>query len=234
MLTPQDKAWLSQKYKNLTAESDEKITGEITLTATYNEQSNRFLEIEKDTNDGVGGLRLSGTFRITLEARKDFRDSKLPALFVDGVDPIPSRHFNQSDHSGCVCNPLEEYEYLEPKFDFQRYFKELVVPFLYGQLFFSKEEHWPWFEYAHGGLGLVEAFSKNPTPDKARECIAKIARELSFWRVAKPLLSQRSDIKGHTICTCERHDQLRRCHPVALEGFRLLKAVVSENHIPLP
>ena len=174
MLTKQDKIWLLQKYPGLVVDTNDKqLSGEVEFTGTYNEQSGRFLQIEKDTNDGVGGLRLSGQFKITIKTRADFRDSKLPALSLEGFNHIPGRHFNQSDFSGCICNPLEEDEFLEPRFEFQRYFKELVAPFLYGQLFFTQEDRWPWFEYAHGGLGLLEAFSKNPTLEKAEECIKK-------------------------------------------------------------
>ncbi|NBV76546.1 hypothetical protein EBR66_00005 [bacterium] len=234
MLTESDKQWLARYHPGLSVESDDKITGEVEFTATYNKESGRFLQIEPDIVDGVGGLRLSGKFRITVVARTVFRDLRLPALTVEGIDAIPDRHFNQFDFSACVCNPLEEDEFLERQFDFQRYFKELVVPFLYGQLYFSREGHWPWFDYAHGGLGTIEAFSRNPTPAKAEECVQRIAREVQFWKIVKPLLLQKSDIKGHTLCTCPRRDHLRRCHPVALTGLRLLKRVMKEHGIELP
>ena len=235
MLTKQYKIWLLQKYPGLVVDTNDKqLSGEVEFTGTYNEQSGRFLQIEKDTNDGVGGLRLSGQFKITIKTRADFRDSKLPALFLEGFNHIPGRHFNQSDFSGCICNPLEEDEFLEPRFEFQRYFKELVAPFLYGQLFFTQEDRWPWFEYAHGGLGLLEAFSKNPTLEKAEECIKKKSRELYLWSQIKPLLLQKSNIKGHTLCPCSKHDQIRRCHPLALTGLRLLKEQIKKNNITLP
>jgi hypothetical protein len=233
MLTTSDKQWLTERYPGLEI-ADTKVAGEVQFIATYNKETGRFLQIEHGTVDGVGGLRLSGTFRITIAARTELRDSRLPALMVEGVDTIADRHFNRSDSSACMCNPLEEDEYLEPSFDFQRYFKELVIPFLYGQLYFTQEGHWPWFDYAHGGLGTIEAFSKNPTRAKAEECIQRISRELPFWRIIKPLLLQKSNIKGHTLCTCPRHDHLRRCHPTALTGLRVLKKTVSEQGIDLP
>lgn len=234
MLTESDKQWLAEHHPGLTVESDDKVVGEVTFAATYNGKSGRFLQIYAGTLDGVGGLRLSGMFRIAIAARTVFRDSRLPALTVEGVDTISDRHFNQSDFSACVCNPLEEDEFLEPQFDFQRYFKELVIPFLYGQLYFSQEGRWPWFDYAHGGLGTIEAFSRNPTLAKAQECIQRVVREVQLWKIIKPLLLQKSDIKGHILCTCSRQDHLRRCHPVALTGLRLLRKAVKEHSIQLP
>ena len=223
MLTESDKQWLAENYPNLLVESDDKVAGKIS-----------FLQITPDVVDGVGGIRLSGTFHIAIAKRTVLLHSRLPALTVKDVDSIPDRHFNQSDLSACMCNPLEEDEYLEPQFDFQRYFKELVIPFLYGQLFFSLEKHWPWFDYAHGGVGTIEAFSKNPTPAKAEECIQVIYREERLWKIVKPLLSQKGDIKGHTPCPCPRHDHLRRCHPFVLTGLRLLRVVTKKNSIQIP
>lgn len=234
MLKEKDKKWLTERYPNLLVESNDKVVGEVSFTATHNKESGRFLEIESDTIDGVGGLRLSGTFQITITARTITPHSRLPALTISGVETIADRHINQSDFSACLCNPLEEDEYLEPQFNFQRYFKELVVPFLYGQVYYSQEGHWPWFDYAHGGLGTIEAFSKNPTPAKAEECIQRISREVQLWKIIKPLLLQGGEIKGHTLCPCVKHDHLRRCHPVALEGLRLLRKTVKEHLIQLP
>lgn len=234
MLTENNKEWLTRCYPELSIESDDRVVGDVALTATYNTVSGRFLEIGSETVDGVGGLQLSGKFRITITARTVTPHSRLPALTIEGLDMIPGRHFNQSDLSACMCNPIEEDEYLEPQFDFQRYFKELVIPFLYGQLYYSQEGHWPWFDYAHGGLGTIEAFSKNPTSAKAEECIQRISQEVQLWKTIKPLLLQKDDIKGHILCPCPKHDHLRRCHPVGLEGLRLLRRAIRRYSIQLP
>lgn len=234
MITENDKKWLVKYYPDLLVESNTKIVGKVSFTATYNKESGYILEIGSDTIDGVGGLRLSGVFKITIVQRTITPHSRLPALTIDGVETIPDRHINQSDFSACLCNPLEEDKFLNPQFNFQSYFKELVIPFLYGQLYYSQEKHWPWFDYAHGGLGTIEAFSKNPTSIKAEECIQRISKETQLWKTIKPLLLQEGDVKGHTLCPCPKHDHLRRCHPVALAGLRLLKKAVKNHMIQLP
>lgn len=233
MLTESNKRWLTEHYPDLSVESNNKVVGEVAFVATYNKESGRFLQITPDVIDGVGGLRFSGKFRITITARTAMSHSRLPALTIEDVDTISDRHFNQSDFSACVCNPLEEDEYLESQFDFHRYFKELVIPFLYGQLYFSQKKRWPWSDYAHGGVGTLEAFSKNPTFAKADECIQIISREERLWKIVKQLLLQESDIKGHTLCPCPKHDHLRRCHPMALTGLRLLKVAIKEKPIQI-
>jgi len=234
MLTENDKLWLAENYPDLSIKSNDRVAGRISFVATYNAETGRFLQITPDVIDGVGGLRLSGTFQVAITKRTTTPHSRLPALTVEDIDTLPDRHFNQSDLSACMCNPIEEDEYLEPALDFQKYFMELVIPFLYGQLYYSQEKRWPWFDYAHGGVGTIEAFSKNPTPSKAEECIRIISREVRLWELIRPLLLQAGDIKGHTPCPCPKRDHLRRCHPVALDGLRLLRKVVKDRELFLP
>jgi hypothetical protein len=234
MLTESDKRWLAENYPNLSIESDNRVAGNLSFTATYSAGTGRFLQIIPDVVDGVGGMRLSGTFHIAIATRITTPHSRLPALTVEGLDTIPDRHFNQSDLSACMCNPIEEDEYLEPSFSFQRYFEELVIPFLYGQLYYSQEGRWPWFDYAHGGLGTIEAFSKNATYAKAKECIQRISTEKLLWKNVKVLLLQVEDIKGHTSCPCRKRDHLRRCHPVVFRGLILLREMVKVHGIELP
>lgn len=231
MLTDNDKEWLRRNYPDLVVESDDKVSGKISFTGTYNKDSGHFLQIHPDTIDDVGGLRLSGTFQISIVTRTITPHSRLPALTIEGIETIADRHINQSDLSACLCNHIEEDEYLEPRFYFQKYFNKLVIPFLYGQVYYSQEKHWPWFDYAHGGLGTIEAFSKNPTPNKASECIRAISKEVRLWKIIKPLLLQKEEVKGHTACPCPKHDHIRRCHPVVLQGLKLLRKVVRDYNI---
>ncbi len=233
MLTEKDKTWLSDKFPDLKVSADG-VFGSIGFTATYNKEIGKFLRIGDDTNDTVGGIRLSGNFTIRIRQRTDLSNSSLPILEVGEVDPIPDRHFSQTDKGACLCSPLEEDRFLLPRFEFEQYMEKLVVPFLYGQLFFNLEGRWPWSEYAHGAVGLLESYSKNPTHSKAKECLHKLSRDLKAWREIKPILLRRSYVKGHTSCFCIKADPMRRCHSDALEGIRLLQETINKYGIPLP
>ena len=159
MITDQDSEWLASTYPGVSAKADT-VAGVIEFAATYNGQTHQFLCLDNGAPDTVGGQRLSGRFDIRIQERVDKSVSALPALHVEGVDPTPDRHFNQTDKSACLCSPLEEQDFLAPHFDFRRYFEQLIVPFLYGQVFYSAEGRWPWFEYGHGAVGLLESYSR--------------------------------------------------------------------------
>lgn len=226
MLTDQDRQWLAEAWPGLTV-TDNSISGALEFTATYNDQTNQFLILENGVPDTVGGLGLTGRFEIRIEERKDTAVSALPAVFVGAVDAVPDRHFNQADKSACLCSPFEEQDLLVPTLDFPRFFQQLVIPFLYGQVFYSAEGRWPWFEYGHGAIGLLESYSKIGDASKAEECVLKLARDKAAWPRIRTALKSKKAIKGATSCFCPVADQIRRCHPLAWLGVRQLRHDLS-------
>jgi len=106
--------WLRANYPGLVCDG-EAITGTIEFTAASRTENNQFVTLGNDLCDGNGAVVLVGSFNIRLEERTDKSTWHLPALFVDGIELIPERHFNQKDHSACLCSPLEEREFLEPE-----------------------------------------------------------------------------------------------------------------------
>ncbi len=233
MLRSEDERWLREAHPRL--DSDARgIAGNIAFTATYNAQLDYFLNLSEGVADTVGGVVLSGDFSIRIEERSDKTLSALPALFVDGVDPTPDRHFVQADKSACLCSPLEEDEFLRPEFQFVLFMEKLVIPFLYGQVFYSQAQRWPWAEYAHGSAGLLEAYAKNPEPMRAEDCLRRLVQDGTVWPRLRTALQGKSNIKGHTPCFCPAMDQIRRCHPAAWRGALQLQRDIRVRAIDLP
>jgi len=214
--------WLRQTQPGMSVEPDG-ITGTVEISATYNEQTGRFQILYEGAPDEAGGLRLVGCFRIRLQDRTNTATSRLPALYVRDLDPIPDRHFGQLDCSACLCSPFREGEFLDSGLDFIRFFEQLVIPFLYGQLFFSREGRWPWAEYAHGVVGLLEAYLHENDPTKAERCLELLVTDLSSWVRIQPLLRRRGKIKGNFSCFCSKAGPIGNCHPKALTGIRRMQ-----------
>jgi hypothetical protein len=156
----------------------------------------------------------------------------LPALFVDGVEPTPERHFNQNDKSACLCSLLEEGEFLQPEFNSTLFVERLVIPFLYGQAFYSSQGHWPWREYAHGATGFLESYSQVHDSAKAVPCVQLLRKDGNWLRI-KTALEQKPHVKGHTPCICEKRDQIRRFHPQALDGLLQLQRDLRASKISI-
>jgi hypothetical protein len=232
MLTESDDRWLRDSYPGLVA-AGHAVTGRIEYRASYDPEVNRFCILSNHTQAEADGLTLEGAFEIRIEERSDKSDSRLPALYVEGIDPVPDRHFNQRDNSACLCSPFDEDEFLQPEFQFRRYLEQLVIPFLYGQTFYSSHDHWPWAEYEHGSTGILEAYASISDENRAEECLSKLARDVSWPRV-KSALAQDPHVKGHTPCFCPAMDQIRRCHPKALAGALRLQQHLRARGINVP
>jgi hypothetical protein len=185
-----------------------------------------FLICEPDTTE-AGYAVLDCEFAIRIEESKPTSYSALPTLYVEDIEPNPRRHIN-SDRSACLCSPLEESEFLMPQFFFQSYFERLVVPFLYGQAYFSLYQRWPWSEYSHSVVGLLESYAISRGAEKTKTCLALLKRFPKEWRRIRAALLQRAIIKRSAPCFCKKRGQIARCHPAAMEGLQRLRNDIIE------
>jgi len=230
IISEQDNRWLVNKYPNLVV-TPEGVSGFIYLDATYNSDKHLFLALPKGTEDSVGGRRLSGKFDISIKERIVIAPSRLPALSVENIEHSSNRHFNQTDGTACLGSPLEEDKFLIPQFQFRKYFEELVLPFLYGQLFYSAEARWPWGEYGHGLVGLFESYLRINDPLKAKELLEKISCDPLGASRIRSILRKKEEIKGEIMCFCLGLTPMEICHPQALEGLRQLQRDIEKEQI---
>lgn len=233
MLNTGDEQWLRERHPGLDSDAMG-VSGNIKFKATYNSEIGRFLILGDGIIDGVGGLALSGEFTIRIEERTTKIISSLPAVYVEDIDTIPDRHFDQADKSACLCSPLEESDFLLPEFQFRVFLEHLVIPFLYGQIFYCQTQRWPWPEYAHGSAGLLEAYSHIAGRTKTDECLRRLVQDKNVWPMIAAALRQKPYVKGHTLCFCPQMDQIRRCHPNALRGARQLQHDIRAMAIQIP
>ncbi len=226
----ESEAWLQENYPGL-AVTENGLSGTIEFRATYDKDANYFVVLPRGFSATITGVVLSCKFDITITERTDKTLSELPALHVQGVEPIIGRHFGQQDYSACLCSLFVEPEYLRPTFQFRRYFEELAVPFLYGQEFFNQFSQWPWEQFEHGGTGLLESYF-DVNADETVRCIEKLAAT-SEWSVIRRMLKQRA-ISGRSNCVCRKPKQMWRCHNKALRGLKRLHQEVRRRAIRLP
>jgi len=231
MLNENDDAWLVEAHPGLMRDGDT-VEGTITFTAAYHRPSNHFVILADGDVTTNGAVTLAGTFHIRIQKRTDTTDSRLPALYIQGIDPTLQRHFNQRDKSACLCSPFDEDDFLQPEFQFRPYLEQLVVPFLYGQIWHSSRGRWPWPEYAHGATGVLEAYCTVADPNCARQCLHKLTQDRTWPNIRSAL--QRPYIKGHTPCFCLSLNHIRRCHPLALQGALQLQKDLRGQGISIP
>jgi hypothetical protein len=234
MLTDQDKNLIRQQYPGLSIDQDT-VFGILEFTAVYNPQNQDFLILSAD---GATGIGLHDRYEIKIEPRLTVSFSKLPALTVLNIEPDKNRHFNQLDSTACLCSPLEESDFLVPEFDFKKYLEQLVIPFLYGQTFYSENGYWPWEEFSHEINGLLESYAKsgeNPTVEITKQFLDYLKMYVGLAKnpqLYQTILSANRPSKKP--CLCGSGKLFRDCkHLLALDGLKSLKNNIAKYRIKI-
>jgi hypothetical protein len=230
MLSEDDTDWLTARYPDLRPTVTGGISGVVAIAATYKSEQNDFLILHPGVEDVLQGIRLDIRFEISIEARTSDSASRLPALRIQGIPIEAGRHISP-DGTACLSSPFAETAYLEPVFSFQRYFEDLCIPFLYGQHYFDQKGTWPWDEYSHGSLGILEAYQPAKSPSDVQECLLQLRRDRSSWSRVSAVLKQRGAVSDSIPCICKRHHRMGRCHPRALRGLQQFRRDLRALHM---
>ncbi len=228
MITTEVKKYI-ERWPGLRIKNDT-VTGTVEFIGSYDKSTNRFV-VSNNASTNEDDISLHCSFDITIGPATGFY-SKLPSLLINEEGFGIERHINTTDGKACLCSPLEEDEFLLPQFNFEKYFEELVLPFLYAQVYFSLFGKWPWFDYAHGHSGILESYGIIEDP-KTEECVTMLRNYKKEWPMIKSYLLQKAYIKGHTPCFCAKRDHMRRCHSFILKGLRKLKEDIRRMSISL-
>lgn len=207
---------------------DQGVSGSIAFTADYDQKTNTFKILDSATDNKTGNGVLSGQFVLRIQKREKFLNSELPAVYIEGIEHTKDRHFDQSDGSACLCSPLDEAEFLQPQFEFKKFIEILVIPFLYGQIFYSREQEWPWGEWSHGNIGVLESYQSSAERKAVEKCLMFLHRDKYLWHRVLKALQQKTHPNGNMQCFCGRKVRIKMCHKLALAGAIRLRKDVKE------
>lgn len=221
MFSEKHKAWLLELYPELVCSGDQ-IEGTARFRAAFNGNTNQFQIIYPNESNLIGGFELTGSFSVRIQSRSTGAVPRVPALTIDGFTHNEDRHISHDD-TACLCSPFIENEYLTPELDGRGYIEELVIPFLYGQMYFDSHQSWPWADYAHGFMGLIESY----TPVRAKEELVNrlpfLASYPAQWQSLRRFISQRKAPNASSPCICGSHRRIGRCHRLALDKILVMR-----------
>lgn len=232
MLSKQDITYLNAVFDSLEISEDQKkITGVLTFDAVYDpsKAGNSFTIIGPDDGKKYTGTRLRGSFNVSIEM--GWFPSGLPKLVIlENIPKEARRHFytDESALVACVCGPVKELRFMK-RFNVKDYVETLVIPFLYGQLYFDNvKKEWPWKEYSHNTPGILESYHRDNGTDVLSDFVERLKLQGKDWVRLETILYGRKQPKGHTPCFCSKGDFIRRCHPEAWEGVKKLYADIHD------
>jgi hypothetical protein len=169
-------------------------------------------------------------FSIQLAAHQS--SSRLPALrevggrskaivLKHGFEDVRAVHQNLVDGTACVCVKQEEVERFPPGTRLVVFLERLAIPYLFGLSYVDEFGDWPWGEYSHGGLGLIEFYADNTgqiSKEEFGEVLASL-RAHSNWPDYHRQLKKPSAKRA---CICGSGKAFGKCHHRAWRGLKNL------------
>jgi hypothetical protein len=205
-------AVVQAKYSYLERIAPNKVGGSLELNASFEDYAIR------------------DTFSIQIEAADDYPDH-LPVLVEVGgrtaaiaamhkISDLRDLHRNVNG-SACLCVKQMEIQKFPPGSDLFVFVEDLVVPYLYGLSYFETHGHWPWPDFSHETLGLLEFYAADTAVVSAAQIkeIAGLVRVDPRWKeYHKQIRRPNSD----RFCPCGSSKPFGQCHLLAYNGVRNL------------
>lgn len=200
------------KYPELERSAPGAIEGTLNMEAIYD------------------GVTIVDSFNIRITAANPHSDH-VPALYEIGgrtqsiatklgIVDLRDLHRNVNGTT-CVCVKQVEKEKFPLGSPLSVFIENLVVPYLYGLASFEKNRRWPWGDFSHGSLGLLEFYAENTEPQKL-ENIALIVPSLRRESNWKEYHKQLRKPNGEKSCLCNSGKPFRKCHERAWRGLEWL------------
>lgn len=134
------------------------------------------------------------------------------------ITDLRNLHRNQSNGSSCLCVRQEEQRRFPPGSNLLKFIDDLAIPYLYGLSYFDEHGRWPWGDYSHGGLGLLEFYSEDPI-EQTREGVEELSTNFRLddnWREYSKQIRKPSPDKP---CICHSGIPFQKCHYRAWLGL---------------
>lgn len=237
LLTDTDLAWLRRAYPDLHPNGDgTEVRGVLGFTAAYDAATNGF-SIIRSPGDTPPGLTLSGSYDVLIKDIADMQAKRwlFPRLYIqdEGFPFSPARHCTVGK-SGCLCGSSEEVALLRQGYLFPKFLEELCVPFLYAQAYYDRDGHWPWPDYDHDILGVLQSYLVSGSLESLEFTLWWSLNGGATWPWIRAILRSKKRPQGHMPCFCEKGAPIRNCHPEAWEGLKKLYADVHASGRELP
>lgn len=234
VISDNEKDWLQANYPEMVFvyEADDlTIVGRLSFDMVFQGLGKPYI-INPDSGSEYSGTRIQDTYQVKI-ALRSCEYSNLPQVYEIGSRiemlrqalglRLADFHINENG-AACLCIKTEEEEKLPNGFNLQDFIYRLVIPFFFAQSYVEKYGTWPWGQYSHGDLGLLEWFANQD--QMTEEGIGRFLEMLQKnprWNNVRTEIWKRGGIKGHHRCICGNKSPYRRCHPNVLRGLWKLR-----------
>jgi hypothetical protein len=167
-------------------------------------------------------------FQVRLVAPRDYPDS-IPLLFETGgrtaaiaakygIEDQRDLHRNPGTGTACVCVKQEEQRRFPKGAKLSHFIEELVVPYFFGLSHFDEHGKWPWPDYSHGTLGIIEYYADagdDPSIESIRSTVNLLRHDFG-WRELRRQIRKPSAMR---MCVCGSRKPISCCHKGVWAGI---------------
>jgi hypothetical protein len=219
IFTAEEISEVKSRYPRLQTTENGAVEGVLDLHAVYDGEERR------------------DEFQVRIVPPPDYPDS-MPTLLETGgrtaaiatkhgIEDHRDLHCNPGTGTACVCVKQEERRRFPKGANLSHFIEELVVPYLFGLSHFDGHGKWPWPDYSHGALGIVEYYAEAGA-DPSHETIAStvdLLKQDIIWRDLRKQIRKPSAMRA---CVCGSRKPISRCHEGVWSGIKKLNDDIQE------
>lgn len=233
-----EKSWLDVRFPDLRLTKDEGaacMQGDLVVDMFYDENSldNKYVIFPKKEFRSSNKY-IRDVYQIKIVYCEDrfipkvYETNRRIKLFAQENNfKLCDLHVNPLEDL-CLCPKSLERIKLREAYTIQDFFTVLLIPFFYAQSFFEKYNDWPWEDYSHGDMGLLEAYVDYSEYTTTKGNFFKNTYITLNPKIQSVVTSQDS-ITRQSSCLCDSGRRFRKCHPKAWNGVKRLRRDYIEN-----
>jgi hypothetical protein len=238
MWSKKDLKWLAANYPAVKVKPGGVLEGTLVFRMLFRD-GNRYVNPTSELlAEGEGTFTASAyNVRVVHKGKKEFPKTfetggKIQAVADKKVMKMIDLHIYPDDGALCLASPMVTYPLVANGFSLQQYVEDFLIPYLFAQQYFDKNEHWPWGDLSHGVSGHLEWLSRidHPSAGDVNIALAHI-QTLVKGEHFEELFSVRS--RMHLQCTCKSGKKFRDCHPDAKQGITEVRKMIYSGRINL-
>lgn len=222
IFTTEEIAEVLARYPGLRTTGDGKVEGTFDLHAVYDGEERR------------------DAFQVRIAAPPDYPNS-IPSLIETGgrtaaiaakhgIDDLRDLHRNPGTGTACVCVKQEEPRRFPVGANLAHFIEVLAVPYLFGLSHFDDHGKWPWPDYGHGVLGIVEYYADAavaPSHEPISSTLDLLKKDPS-WHELRRQIRKPSAMR---MCICGSRRPISRCHKGVWAGIKKLNADMQKLNL---
>jgi hypothetical protein len=229
--------WLALNYPAVKSVSNSVLAGPLVFRMLFRDGNRYINPSDKLLAEGFGTF-IAGVYHIRIEHQEK---GAFPKSFETGgkIQEIATAkglemidlHTFPIDGSLCLASPMITQSTAVRNISLKDYMEDFLIPYLFAQRYFAKNNKWPWGDLSHGIVGHFEWLGRIAHPELRDAHIATAQIKVLAKDHFEDFFAVRP--RMHHPCMCGSGKKFRGCHPAAKVGLTEIRKFIYSGKIDL-